>query len=227
MLHLLQQRCHDVPVNPCTLQELRHHSRSYHIKCRLDVKIAQGQCALMARAWHRHLFSCFPAIPCVPPRKMCDHDLQVFSVQHVLGAHREIVALHGIVLFLQKWYHRCRIPRRKHGLLSNSSVSLHVRFLDECQALHFSRFKRGAFSPKSLVKPMRDLVGKFRWQGFEHLRTITFPRPLAFSVNILSRARNNMADLDPSIFLPHFSRYSNGSMGQLLSCCHSCSCSAL
>ena len=98
---------------PCTPQELRHHSLSYHTKCRLDVKIAQGQCALTARAWHRRLFSCFLAIPCDFPRKMCDHELQVLSVQHILGAHRAIVALHRVVLFLQEWYHRCRTPRRK------------------------------------------------------------------------------------------------------------------
>ena len=52
------------------------------VTCRPDGKTAQVQFSVTARAWHRHLFSCVPPIPCVFPRKMCDHELQEFSVPH-------------------------------------------------------------------------------------------------------------------------------------------------
>ena len=152
-----------------------------------------------ARCFHESLYSPGSAPPGTGPssvvslpfttfvsQKMCHRELQVFTVHSSFGANREIVALHWIVLSLQEWYHRSRVPLTS-ALPFDPCFPLRVRFLEECQAQHFPHFGCGALSLKSLVKPSRNLVGKFHWQGFEHLK-------------------NNHIPNDTSLFLPHLPR---------------------
>ena len=168
VLHLLQQRQHDVPVNPCTLQDFCHLAPAslQFFPCHFR-RLFRRRCVTVS-------CRCSLFTPLSAPTARLSHSIGSSSscrsgttaaAYHVANTDLCAITLFPLI----------------HGF------PLRVRFLEECQAQHFPRFRCGALSLKSLVKPTRNLVGKCHGQGSENLRNNHIPKGTGLFLQHLPR----------------------------------------